>query len=100
MGIFDLHHARARRSVRRSSANVDEVTRTGVAAFYQLERGARALIPVAAAAAASLAEIRQVGPRLDQPHAFAAVDEAAQRAATALRELGDLAGALERIAAE
>lgn len=93
MGVLDLQSARARRTARRAA--VAEFINTGVAAFGLLEQGARALIPMTAAAAASLCEIRKAATRLDRPHAFDAVNQAARAAAAALRELSDLAKAFE-----
>jgi hypothetical protein len=49
VGVFDFHSARAKRSARRSSTDVAEFVKTGVAAFGLLEQGARALIPMTAA---------------------------------------------------
>jgi hypothetical protein len=95
MGVFDLHSARARRSARRSSADVAEFVKTGVAMFGQIEQGARALIPVTAAAMAAVAGIREAAKRCPEPRLFDALNEAARNAGAALRELGALAGALE-----
>jgi len=92
--VVGLHDARAKRA----DADIEEIIRTGVAAFNLLERGAKALVVMTAGAAETAAAIKQAARRSDRPQMFAAVDAAARNAAAALRDLGDLAQALERIA--